>query len=124
MDRTEISSDKSFIVLEGRYGARAIRNCHNPWAGVTKVITCPCEAGKPFVRRISFKLDLCNPSSDGFASQQWRRVERDTLRAFPHLEQITVQTSASGPLLRTLYMVFQRKELMAQRTQNYKANGR
>lgn len=69
-----------------------LANRHSVWAGVTRIITCPCDAAKPHMRRIFLQLNwVYHTIVEGFLTQWWQAVESDVLRLFPGLEQITVQ---------------------------------
>lgn len=99
-----------------------LANRHSPWAGVTKFITCPSETAMPHVRRLSLKLLwVYHTILDAFPAHWWLPVESDVLRFFPGLEQVTVQISLKEMPVLIFHMVLQRKDLTAERMQNYKS---
>lgn len=99
-----------------------LASCYSPWAGETKMITCPSDTAKQHVKMISLKLLwVYRTILDGFPTQWWQPVESDALRLLPGLEQITVDiTPREMPVsLSTFRMVCQRKDLMTERRQDY-----
>ena len=99
-----------------------IANRHCPWAGVAKIMKCPSEGAKSYVRRTYFKLDwVYHTVLENFPNQWWQPVESTVLAFFPGLEQIKVQISAKDMPVLALYLVFQRKDLMVARKLDYKS---
>ena len=113
-----------FIARAGDKGFKIglLANRYSPWAGVTKIITCPSDIAKLHVRRVFLKLLwIYHTTLDGFPMQWWQPVESDALRLFPGLEQVTVDLSPKEMPVSTLHIVLQRKDLMTERRQNYKS---
>ena len=113
------------FALGGGDGLNAgpLANRHPPWAGLTGVITtCPSDSAKPCVRRIWVRLLWRHHTVlDGFPTQWWQPVESDVLRLFPGSEQVTVHISLKEMPVSNIYVVFRRRDLMAERRQNYKS---
>ena len=103
-----------------RFIERPIANRHSAWAGVARIIKCPSDAAKWHVRRLFFKLDWVHHKVvNNFPNRWWHGVESDVLRSFPGLEKFKVQIPVAVSGL-AIYLVFQRKDLMATRKPNYK----
>ena len=97
-----------------------IANRHSMWAGAARIIACPSDAAKFHVRRIFFKLNwVYHRVLDCFPDEWWHLVESDVLRLFPGLEQIEIQICAEAISRLALFIVFRRKDLIAECKQDY-----
>lgn len=99
-----------------------IANRHSPWAGVAKLITCPSDAAKLYVRRVFLELDwVYHTILDGFPTKWWQLVESDILFYFPGLDEAVVQIPLREMSVPAFYLVLQRKYLMTECRKNYKS---